>query len=330
MAGDAYSAEDYERRIAELEAVSARQAEVIESQQRMIEAQRQAIERLEATVAELQRQLGQNSGNSGKPPSRDPAAERQRQAEQRQRRAEAKGGAKRPKGKQRGAEGKGLQMSATPDEVVDHRPDRCEGCGAEIAGDAPGEYHARQVVDLPEVRPVVTEHRAHACRCSCGHVTRAPFPEGVRAPVSYGPRVRAVVAYLLGRQHLPTRRVAEAMEDLFGLEMSTGAVDSVYTEAARRLRGFIAALVALLRTLPVLYADETTDRIGTATCWLHVVSTGLYTLIHASTTRGGDANRRRRGAAGLPGRGRPRPAGHVLEAASQARPVRGASASRSR
>jgi hypothetical protein len=28
---------------------------------------------------------------------------------------------------------------------------------------------------------------------------------------------------------------------------------------------------------------------GTATCWLHVVSTGLYTLIHASSTRGGDA-----------------------------------------
>ncbi|MDQ4133155.1 MAG: transposase [Actinomycetota bacterium] len=64
------------------------------------------------------------------------------------------------------------------------------------------------------------------------------------------------------------------MADLFGLEISTGAVDSVYTDASRRLRGVIAALVALLRTLPVLHADETTDRIGTATCWLHVVSTG--------------------------------------------------------
>jgi transposase len=83
--------------------------------------------------------------------------------------------------------------------------------------------------------------------------------------------------------------VAEAMEDLFGLKVSTGAVDSVYAEASRRLRGFIAALVALLRNLPVLHADETTDRIGTATCWLHVVSTGLYTLIHASATRGGGA-----------------------------------------
>jgi transposase len=283
MAGDAPSNEVYEQRIAELEALVAKQAE-------MIETQRQAIERLEAEVAELRRQLGQNSGNSGKPPSRDSAAERRRQAEERQRRAQAKGaGAKRRRGKQRGTKGNGLKMSPTPDEVVDHRPERCEGCGAELGTDAPSEFTARQVIELPEVRPVVTEHRAHACHCRCGHLTRAAFPEGVRAPVSYGPRVRAVLVYLLGRQHLPTRRVAEAMEDLFGLKVSTGAVDSVYAEASRRLRGFIAALVALLRNLPVLHADETTDRIGTATCWLHVVSTGLYTLIHASATRGGGA-----------------------------------------
>jgi len=289
MADDAPSGEEYERRVAELEALVARQSELIESQQRMIEAQRESIERLEASVAELQRQLGQNSGNSGKPPSRDPASERRRQAEQRQRRAGAKGGAKRRPGKQRGAKGKGLEMSAHPDAVVDHRPGRCEGCGREIGPDAPSTYQARQVIELPEVRPIVTEHRVHACACGCGRLTRASFPDGVRAPVSYGPGVRATIAYLLGRQHLPGRRVAEAMADLFGLEVSTGAVDAVYSEASRRLRGFLAALVALLRSLPVLHADETTDRIGTATCWLHVVSTGLYTLIHASATRGGDA-----------------------------------------
>jgi hypothetical protein len=104
--------------------------------------------------------------------------------------------------------------------------------------------------------------------------------------VSYGPRVRAVVAYLLARQHIPNRRVAEAMADLFGVEVSTGTVDSIYAEAARRLSGFIAALVALLRSLAVLHADETTDRVGTKNCWMHVASTGLYTLIHASMTRG--------------------------------------------
>jgi hypothetical protein len=42
------------------------------------------------------------------------------------------------------------------------------------------------------------------------------------------------------------------MADLFGLEISTGAVDSVYAEAGRRLKVFIVALVALLKSLPVL------------------------------------------------------------------------------
>ena len=36
----------------------------------------------------------------------------------------------------------------------------------------------------------------------------------------------------------------------------------------------------------MLHVDETSDRIGTTNCWMHVVSTSLYTLIHASATRG--------------------------------------------
>ena len=274
--------EGYERRIRELEAL-------VVSQAATIEAQRRLIERLEARVGELERQSAQNSGNSGKPPSRDSAAERQRQAAEREQRKHSTGGVKRAKGKQRGAKGSGLKMSPTPDTVIDHRPPRCDSCGAGFDDDSDSEFTARQVIDLPEVTPVVTEHRAHACRCACGHVSVAGFPDGVRAPVSYGPRVRATVAYLLGRQHLPNRRVAETLADLFGLSISTGAVDSIYSDASRRLRGFIAALVAYLRTLPVLHADETTDRIGTRNCWMHVVSTALFTLIHASVTRGADA-----------------------------------------
>ncbi len=46
------------------------------------------------------------------------------------------------------------------------------------------------------------------------------------------------------------------------------------------------ALVALLKSLAVLRVDETSDRVGTTNCWMHVVSSRLYTLINASTTRG--------------------------------------------
>ena len=289
MPDDAARIASYERQVGELLALVAEQAAMIAVQAETIETLRQANERLEARVAELERQAGQNSGNSGKPPSRDSAAERQRQAKERQERKAPGVGPKRKKGKQRGAKGSTLQMSPDPDAVIDHRPTRCQGCGAELDEDTSTGYSARQVIDLPEITPGVTEHRAHACRCSCGRTTTAAFPATVRSPVSYGPRVRAVVAYLLGRQHIPNRRVAEAMADLFGVPISSGAIDSIYNDASRRLRGFIAAVVALLRSLPVLHADETSDRIGTKNCWMHVVSTGLFTLIHASVTRGSDA-----------------------------------------
>ena len=263
--------------------------ELVVAQAAVIEELRAEVKRLAARVAALETEAKKNSGNSSLPPSRDPVVERRRQAEAR---AEAKargGGRRRRPGKQRGTPGSTLAMSEDPDVVISHAPLACEGCGAGLDGAEIVGESRRQVIDLPEVVPVVTEHRAQTRQCLCGHATAAPFPDTVRAPVSYGPRARAVVCYLLARQHIPVERCAEAMVDLFGLKISTGTVDAVYSDAARRLRGFITALVMVLRSLPVLHADETTDRVGTTTCWMHVVSTRAYTLIHASVTRGHDA-----------------------------------------
>jgi transposase len=273
------------RLLAENVSLHARAAELTDS----LTGRDARIAELESRVAELARRLDQNSGNSSKPSSRDPAAERQRQAEARRARSERAGASKRKQGKQRGSKGSNLEMSPSPDEIVEHRPERCGDCGGELDESADEGFSARQLVEIPPVRPRVIEHRSHTYLCRCGAYTTEGFPEEVRAPVSYGPGVRARVVYLLGRQHLPGRRVAEAMADLFGLQISTGAIDSIYSEASRRLGGFIAALVVLLRSLPVLHVDETSDRVGTVNCWMHVASTSLYTLIHASATRGAEA-----------------------------------------
>jgi transposase len=90
-------------------------------------------------------------------------------------------------GKQPGAPGAHLAQVAEPDEVVEHVPDRCGGCGGELAGALLAGVEVRRVFDLPELRLAVTEHRVERRRCTCGVKTAGRFPEQVRAPAQYGP-----------------------------------------------------------------------------------------------------------------------------------------------
>ena len=173
---------------------------------------------LKARLAELERRLGLNSSNSGKPPSSDGLTKPARARSLRDRPAEPGG--------QKGHKGETLRQVAEPDVVVDHYPSACSGCGAGLDQDTSVGHSARQVFDLPDPRPlVVTEHRAHDCRCAdCGAQTRAPFPEGVNAPVQYGPRIGAFVLYLLHYQLLPEKRLVELMADLLGVTLAAATI----------------------------------------------------------------------------------------------------------
>ena len=87
-------------------------------------------------------------------------------------------------------------------------------------------HAARHVFELPEPQPlVVTEHRAHDCRCAaCGVQTRASLPDWVAAPVQYGKRIRAVVLCMLHYQLLLEKRLAMLMADLFGVRLATAPI----------------------------------------------------------------------------------------------------------
>jgi transposase len=237
---------------------------------------------LQARVGELERRLGKDSSNSSKPPSSDglgkPTRAKQRSADQ--------AAGRRKPGKQPGAPGAHLAQVAEPDQVVEHMPQRCGGCGQDLDGALVLGIQARQVFDLPPLRLGVVEHRAQRRRCACGSVTAASFPAEARAAACYGPRVRALLCYLLVYQHLPVDRAAQLCSDMLGANVATGTLAGVVGEAAEGLGGFIEVVGEQLAAAPVAHFDETGARVAGRLHWVHSASTSLLSLLTVHPKRG--------------------------------------------
>jgi transposase len=250
----------------------------------LVAAQAAEIAALKARLAELERRLGLNSSNSGKPPSSDGLKKPPRAA----RTKSLRGPSNRPSGGQKGHKGETLEQVAAPDHTVDHVPPFCAACGAAVTLAMSTGHSARQVFDLPEPTPlVVTEHRAHDCRCTaCGAHSRAGFPLGVNAPVQYGPRIAAVVTYLLHYQLLPEDRLAELMADLFGVRIAAATIARISRSCAARLHDFVAAVRDRIAAAAVKHLDETGFRIGGKTQWLHIAATAWLTFYRTCARRG--------------------------------------------
>jgi transposase len=236
------------------------------------------VRELLAENAALKRRLAQDSHNSSKPPASDGLARRPRHT-------------RRPSGKQSGGQpghaGHTLALVATPDGVEQHAPAVCGPCQQPLEGVPGTVVERRQVQDLPPLRLEVTEHQAVAVRCpACQAVTRGTFPDAVRAPAQYGPRVRALAVYLHHYQLVPQQRTHEALADLFGCTLSDGTVAGWVAQAGETLAPTVAHIGELVAAGPHQHADETGIRIAGKLHWLHVNSTRFLTHLAWHPKRG--------------------------------------------
>jgi transposase len=184
-----------------------------------------------------------------------------------------------------------LQRVKNPDHIQVYRLDDCPQCGGRGLGREPVlDYESRQVFDLPELSLAVTEHRVQIKCCPhCGQTVRGVFPEGVRAPVQYGPRFQSLMVYLNQQQLLPYDRLAQVCEDLFGQPLSVATLAAANERAFHQLEPFAQALVHQVPQAPVVHLDESGLRVAGALHWLHVASTATLTFYGAHPKRGAEA-----------------------------------------
>jgi transposase len=238
------------------------------------------IARLEARIERLEEKLRENSRNSSLPPSTDSPGKGSQP-----RRSSGRG-----QGGQPGHEGTTRKLVAESelDEIVDHWPERCSGCGRDFGPGEPepgGEPHRHQVAELPPIAVGVTEHRAHSLRCrDCGQRTRAKLPEAVRRS-AFGPRLQAAIALLSVRNRVSRRDASELCGELFGCEVSVGSVDAICQRASGALAAPYGELREAVKDAPVLCVDETGWRCAGERRTLWAALTDGFAAFHIAADR---------------------------------------------
>lgn len=241
---------------------------------------------LAARVEELERQRSTDSHNSGKPPSSDPPGSHPSPAPGTRTKSLRAPSGKKPGG-QRGHPGSTLKLVKSPDRIEMHSPEVCARCGQSLKQAAVIQVERRQVFDLPKVLVEVTEHQVERRRCLCGEVSEGRFPENVRAPVQYGPRLRAAAVYLSQYQLVPMERVSEALADLFGCEgFSEGTLDRGLDECHQSLSAVAEEIKEGLQQADVAHFDETGLEVKGKLNWLHVACTETLTHYGWASRRG--------------------------------------------
>ena len=143
-----------------------------------------------------------------------------------------------------------------------HRVEACDCCGRDLTAAPIVESQSRKMFDLPELPGLeCVAHRIEKRRCECGHLASSSFPDGVTAPVCYGPRIRALGIYLASYQHLPYERAAEILSDWAHAPISVGTLQTFVAQGAAGLERFLGEIRSQLAGAEVAHFDETGGRI---------------------------------------------------------------------
>jgi transposase len=193
--------------------------------------------------------------NSSTPPSQGPKANRETEA--------------KPKGKPHPGAYRSLHPSPTRRQEV--WAECCPQCQADVTAVAQVPLHTYDWIEIPEITPDVTRVTLYGGTCPwCRGRFKAAAPAACPPGSPFGPNLRAFVLYLRFAQAIPFERLARLLSDLFGLEISEGALANILHDSAPAFETQASAIKRRLLSGSVLQSDETSARVGKRTFWTWV------------------------------------------------------------
>ena len=256
---------------------------IIGELKRIILMQAQEIKLLKTRITDLEQKLERyinrkDSNNSSLPPSKD--------ENRPPRTSSLREKSDRKVGGQPGHEGKTLEMTENPDEIIEHRACFCPECGKDLINRPFEFFGKRQVIDIPTIKQIVTEHQVYRCICACGKIVESEFPDGVDCPVRYGKNIETLIGYLNVRQYLPFKRLQEMLHDLFAIPISEGGLHCLLNRLASKGVNAYEMIRQSVLNSRVIGTDETGMKVNGKKYWFWTWQNKHATFIVASTNRG--------------------------------------------
>jgi len=269
---------DQQAQIDELKRLNAKQAAEIAELRALVAELLEENARLREQVEMLTEELGRNSGNSNKPPSSDGPGRRKRRSG-----SNEKSNRRRKRNRKRGGQvgHPGAKRELLPSDQVDYIeevfPPSCENCQAELAEIPDPKAKRYQVLDLPPIKPEVTEFRRHGVTCVCGYTTRVPFAESGIPTSAFGPRLMSLVVLLTGVYHVSRRKTAKLLSDICGARISLGSISMIEARMSQALEPAVREAWDEVENAPVKHTDGTS--------WLQAgTMRSLWTLASRTAT----------------------------------------------
>jgi transposase len=231
----------------------------------LIASQAARIAELEARLDELTRPP-KTPDNSSKPPSQGQKQDRPAPD------------TARPARKSR--PGVGRTLHPNPDRVVDARLAACPKCQAAFPETAQTPQQVYERIELPPIKPDVTQVRLFGGRCGCcGERVAATAPVGLEPGSPFGQSIAALVVYLHYAHAIGMERLATLMDEIFSLSISEGAISNMLARAREPLLAAAATIRATVLASPVVCSDETSARVSGKNWW-EWVFIGTLAVLH--------------------------------------------------
>jgi transposase len=190
----------------------------------------------------------------------------------------------RNQGAQKGHKGHVREVSQA-DHIVDVNLESnlCE-CGGKIC--LSGKPHIHQNIELPEIKPIVTQYNLQRGRCNlCGKRRKAKLPDNATSDL-FGPKVKSTIAALNGFYKNSKRETENILKNLFNLKISLGTISNSEARVSNLLKDAYEDIESELSYSKLLHIDETSHYNKGKLGWCWMFTNNNASMIKLEDSRG--------------------------------------------